>query len=51
MRIGVDIFGGDFAPEATVHGAMLAYEELKEKARLALFGDVKNLTSTLLFLR
>ncbi len=39
MRIGVDIFGGDFAPEATVQGSILAYEELKDKARLVLFGD------------
>ncbi len=39
MRIGVDILGGDFAPEATVKGAILAYNELKDKARLVLFGD------------
>lgn len=39
MRIGVDIFGGDFAPYATVRGSILAYEELKDKATLVLFGD------------
>jgi glycerol-3-phosphate acyltransferase PlsX len=39
MRIGVDILGGDFAPEATVHGSILAYYELKDKAKLVLFGD------------
>lgn len=39
MRIGVDIYGGDYAPKATVEGAILAYEELKDKATLVLFGD------------
>ncbi len=39
MRIGVDILGGDYAPEATVKGAILAYNELKDKATLVLFGD------------
>lgn len=39
MRIGVDILGGDYAPNATVKGAILAYKELKEKAQLVLFGN------------
>ncbi len=39
MRIGVDILGGDFAPDATVKGAILAYKELKDKATLVLFGN------------
>jgi glycerol-3-phosphate acyltransferase PlsX len=39
MRIGIDIPGGDFAPVATVCGSILAYNELKEKAQLVLFGD------------
>jgi len=39
MRIGVDIFGGDYAPQATVKGTILAYKELKDKAQLVLFGD------------
>ncbi|MBN1949674.1 MAG: phosphate acyltransferase PlsX [Bacteroidales bacterium] len=39
MRIGIDILGGDFAPEATVRGSILAYEELKEKGTIVLFGD------------
>ena len=28
MRIGIDILGGDYAPEATVCGAMLATKSL-----------------------
>jgi glycerol-3-phosphate acyltransferase PlsX len=45
MRIGVDILGGDFAPEATVHGSILAYNELKDKAKLVLFGDKEVINS------
>jgi glycerol-3-phosphate acyltransferase PlsX len=46
MRIGVDIMGGDFAPEATVSGAILANRELNSNAELILIGDeakIKNI--------
>lgn len=39
MNIGIDIMGGDFAPEATVLGAILAYNELPESVSLVLIGD------------
>jgi len=39
MRIGVDILGGDFAPEATVCGAILALKSLPAGSRLVLIGD------------
>ncbi|MCE3280762.1 MAG: plsX [Bacteroidetes bacterium] len=39
MKIGIDIMGGDFAPEATVSGAILAYNELPKDVRLVLVGD------------
>lgn len=39
MKIGLDIMGGDFAPNATVEGAILAYNELPEGVDLVLFGD------------
>jgi glycerol-3-phosphate acyltransferase PlsX len=39
MRVGIDILGGDFAPEATVRGSIMAYQELHKKATLVLFGD------------
>ena len=39
MRIGVDIMGGDFAPDATLLGAALARKELPEDIELVLFGD------------
>jgi glycerol-3-phosphate acyltransferase PlsX len=38
MRIGLDILGGDFAPEAAVEGAMLAAQELNENEVLVLIG-------------
>jgi len=39
MKIGVDILGGDFAPEATVEGSILASQQLGNKVSLVLFGD------------
>lgn len=39
MRIGVDILGGDYAPEATVGGAILASQVLPSDTRLVLIGD------------
>jgi glycerol-3-phosphate acyltransferase PlsX len=39
MRIGVDIMGGDFAPEATLSGAVLARKELPPESELVLLGD------------
>jgi glycerol-3-phosphate acyltransferase PlsX len=41
MRIGLDIMGGDFAPQATVQGAILASKELADGAKIVLFGDEK----------
>ncbi len=38
MKIGLDIMGGDFAPEAAVLGAILAYKEVSD-AKLVLIGD------------
>ena len=39
MNIGVDIQGGDFAPEAVLDGVILALEVLDKDDRLFLFGD------------
>ncbi len=39
MKIGIDIMGGDYAPDATVSGAILAYNELPKTVRLVLIGD------------
>ncbi len=39
MKIGVDIMGGDFAPEAIVKGAILAQREINSGATIVLVGD------------
>lgn len=41
MRIGLDIMGGDHAPEVTVAGAIGAYPELAPDTKLVLIGDQK----------
>ena len=47
MKIGVDIMGGDFAPNATVAGVILAYKELPKNVRLVLIGDQEQIISRL----
>lgn len=39
MRVALDAMGGDFAPEATVAGAVLAAEALSDHDQLVLVGD------------
>jgi glycerol-3-phosphate acyltransferase PlsX len=39
MKIGIDVLGGDFAPEANLEGAKLALAELPEDVNIALIGD------------
>ena len=39
MKIGLDVLGGDFAPKATLHGAILALAELPESDTIVLIGD------------
>jgi glycerol-3-phosphate acyltransferase PlsX len=43
MRIGVDIMGGDYAPVATLLGAVLARKELPDDIELVLFGDQRTI--------
>ena len=45
MRIGIDILGGDYAPEATVRGSILAFNELSGKATIVAIGDEKKIIS------
>ena len=47
MRIGIDVMGGDFAPEQTVLGAIEARNQLKDSVELVLIGN-KNLILPLL---
>ncbi|MCF8302648.1 MAG: phosphate acyltransferase PlsX [Bacteroidales bacterium] len=39
MRVGLDVMGGDNAPQATIDGAILINKELPKNDRLVLFGD------------
>jgi phosphate acyltransferase len=39
VKIGIDIYGGDFAPEATVLGCIQAYSELAADETLVLIGN------------
>ena len=39
MKIGLDIMGGDFAPKATVLGAIAAQQALSADQKIVLFGD------------
>lgn len=47
MKIGIDILGGDFAPEATLSGAILAKNELPSNAKIVLIGDRETISSGL----
>jgi glycerol-3-phosphate acyltransferase PlsX len=48
MRIGVDIMGGDFAPEKTINGAILAAKELPKETKLIFFGQKKKIEAHLI---
>mgnify|MGYP002628495614 FL=1 len=39
MKIGLDVSGGDFAPKATIDGALLAKQVLDSDVTIVLFGD------------
>lgn len=39
MKIGLDVLGGDYAPNSTILGAIEAQKILKDDQRIVLFGD------------
>lgn len=45
MRIGVDIMGGDFAPENTIKGVILARTVLPKDVKIVLFGPTERILS------
>jgi glycerol-3-phosphate acyltransferase PlsX len=47
MNIGLDIMGGDFAPDATIDGVILALQSLPASDRIFLFGDEEVIKSKL----
>lgn len=42
MKIGLDVFGGDYAPNATITGAIEAQKILNDDQRIVLIGDQKD---------
>jgi len=47
MKIGIDIMGGDFAPEATVLGAILAHKEFSSNEKIVLIGKQEEILAIL----
>ncbi|NVO18487.1 MAG: phosphate acyltransferase PlsX [Bacteroidetes bacterium] len=47
MRIGLDVMGGDFAPIATIEGAILAQKELAPNDRIILIGPSTTINTLL----
>jgi glycerol-3-phosphate acyltransferase PlsX len=39
MHIGIDMMGGDYAPDSTIRGAILAKESLPDNVKVTLIGD------------
>lgn len=39
MKVGIDVFGGDYAPDVTIEGSIKALEGLEEGDRIVLIGD------------
>ena len=47
MKIGLDIMGGDFAPDATLAGAFLASKQMDSGVELVLIGDKNTIEKNL----
>jgi glycerol-3-phosphate acyltransferase PlsX len=47
MKIGLDVMGGDYAPDATLKGAILALKEIPKSDRIVLIGDEEIIISRL----
>lgn len=47
IRIGLDVMGGDFAPDAAVKGAIMALDAVSKESRIVLYGDEKRIREVL----
>ncbi|MFA8301377.1 MAG: phosphate acyltransferase PlsX [Hyphomicrobiales bacterium] len=47
MKIGLDVMGGDYAPDCAIEGAVLAHKEFLPSEKLVLIGDKNIITSKL----
>ena len=48
MKIGIDVLGGDFAPDVNIDGACLALKELPQDVKIVLLGDKDQIEAALL---
>lgn len=47
MKLGIDIMGGDYAPQFPLEGTILALEQLPKDVTVVLFGDAQKIQSFL----
>ena len=47
MRIGLDVMGGDFAPESIIEGAVDSLQHLSKDEKLVLIGDKSSILGKL----
>jgi glycerol-3-phosphate acyltransferase PlsX len=47
MKIGIDVLGGDFAPDVNIDGASFALQELSQDVKIVLIGDKEQIESSL----
>jgi glycerol-3-phosphate acyltransferase PlsX len=47
MKIGLDVMGGDYAPDVTIEGALLALEKIPPEDNIFLFGPEKLISQKL----
>lgn len=47
MKIGIDVLGGDFAPDVNIDGASLALKELPQDVKIVLLGDKSQIEASL----
>lgn len=47
IRIGLDVMGGDFAPDATLQGAISAAQTLQGKGKVVLYGPLADMVNRL----
>jgi glycerol-3-phosphate acyltransferase PlsX len=47
MKIGLDVMGGDFAPDAVIKGAVDSLQHLSEDEKLVLIGNESMIRSGL----
>jgi glycerol-3-phosphate acyltransferase PlsX len=47
MKIGLDVLGGDYAPQSTIQGAIAAQKVLQDDQQIVLFGDEEEIKKSI----